>query len=100
MSDLKMSGSFCRVEDYFADPVSSETMEKVLVDQHGHSFDKSTLTILMHKAHKEEKPLMCPFGQPMDRTRIVPNLSVNSLLEDMRKNKTSLISTEDLSSTL
>ncbi len=58
----------------FSDPVSLEQMQNPVIDQAGHSFEKSTIDLLAARTH-EGQPLICPIGREIiDPKRLVPNL--------------------------
>ncbi len=68
----------------FSDPISLEQMQNPVIDQAGHSFERSTIDSLVAAAIHKGQPLLCPIGgEPIDPNRLVPNLLGRDCIEQI-----------------
>ncbi len=69
---------------FFSDPVSHEQMNRPLIDQAGHSFERSTIDSLVADAIRKGQPIICPLGREIiDPNRLVPNLLARDCIEQI-----------------
>ncbi len=68
---------------FFSDPVSFEQMNRPVIDQAGHSFERATIDRLAAST-PEGQPIICPLGREViDPDRLVPNLLGRDCIEQI-----------------